>query len=436
MQSRPVDDAAIAEFHAPASTHVVVGSGMIDRCGAWAATYGQRVLVVAGESHARSSGVLARVSGALRAEHLEVELLEGIGPNPSVAAIDAGAMLARAQQADVVVALGGGSVIDAAKAIATSAGAERARSFADHLSGRRAADLTIDAPLPVVAIPTLPGSGSETNGTSVITDDETGRKLSAHSDLVQPRIALLDPDVLVDAPAELLAPGFVDALCHAIEAGLSSRATIASDALAEQAVRLLLRDSVAAIDPKLDRADRLRALTTTWWASNLAGQALTLAGSIVTHPLAHPISARLDARHGEAVAAIEPATIAVLSTQLASTPHVQRVATWLDVRGARDGDAAVHGVLAKLTRFCTKLRVRRSLADLGVDEPALAVLVRDARESGSRGLSGTPGGEPAPELLFRILDVARTCGPTTSAKQLLAAAAAAADRDSMLAVDG
>jgi alcohol dehydrogenase class IV len=159
---------------------------------------------------------------------------------------------------------------------------------------------------------------------------------------------------------------------------------------------------------------------------------LTLAGSIVTHPLAHPISARLDARHGEAVAAIEPATLAVLAPQLATTPHVVRVATWLDVRSVRDPDAAVQGVISRLVRFCTKLRVRRSLADLGVDAPGLAVLVRDARVSGSRGLANSPGGEPSPDLLFRILDVARACGPTTPVKQLRAAAAEAAARDAVV----
>jgi alcohol dehydrogenase class IV len=350
-------------------------------------------------------------------------MLEGIGPNPGVAAVDAGALLARAHRADAIVALGGGSVVDAAKAIATSAGSSRPRSFADHLSGRRANDLLVDGVLPVVAVPTLPGSGSETNGTSVITDDDTGRKLSAHSDLAAPRIALLDPDLLLDTDPSLLGPGLFDALCHAVEAALSQRASIASDALAETAIRMLVREGKAPLDGALDERARAGSLMRCWWATNLAGQALTLAGSIVTHPLAHPVSARLDARHGEAVAAIEGATIAVLAERLAEAPNLVRLATWLDVRGAEKGDAAVRGVLAKLARAATNLRVRRSLADLGVDEHAVPVLVRDARASGSRGLANTPGGEPDPELLMRILDVARRAGPTTSAKRVLELAA-------------
>lgn len=421
----------VAEFHVGATTHVVVGSGLVDRCGSWVATYGERALLVVGERHARSSGLLGRVEGALRASGLQVEFVEGIGPNPGVVAVDAAATFTRAWRADVVVALGGGSVIDAAKAIATAAGARERRTFADHLSGRRAADLLVDSVLPVVAVPTLPGSGSETNGTSVITDAETGRKLSAHSDLAAPRIALLDPDLLLEVPDELLAPGLVDAACHALEAGLSSRSTPASDALAEQALRTLLRLVGAPLDDAARVDVRLDSITRAWWATNLAGQALTLAGSIVTHPLAHPVSARLDARHGEAVAAIEAATIAVLHDRLAAGGGLERVATWLDVRGPRDPAKALQGVLTRLTRYCRDLGVTRSLGDLGVDEPSLQMLVRDARASGSRGLAALPGGDATPEELFRILDLAREHGPGSQPKRLLAAAAELAARDSV-----
>lgn len=416
--------AAASEFHVGAATHVVAGRDCVDRIGDWVAGFGSRALVVTGEHHARASGLLARVEGALRAAHVEPDLLEGIGPNPGVAAIDAGALLARARRSEVVVAVGGGSVVDAAKMIATTAAAAQPRSCADHLSGRRSSDLLVDVVLPVVAVPTLPGSGSETNGTSVITDEETGRKLSAHSDLAAPRIALLDPALLDDVDAALLAPGLADGACHALEAALSARATIASDALAEQALRMLLREGRRPIDPKLDPAERSESLLAAWWATNLAGQALTLAGSIVTHPLAHPVSAHLDARHGEAVAALEPAVLAVLAAHLEEGDALLRVAGWLGVRGATKPGVALRGVVAKLVRYCAQLGVKRSLADLGVDEAMLPVLVRDARASGSRGLANSPGGEPDPDTLFRILDVARSVGPGSSANDIIAAAAA------------
>jgi alcohol dehydrogenase class IV len=429
-----VDDRAIPEFHVGLSTHVVVGSGLVDRVGRYAATYGRRALVVCGEAHARVDGSLARLEGSLLAAGLEVELVEGIGPDPTVAAVDAGSLLARAWHADLIVALGGGSVIDTAKAIATSAAAEHLRSFADHLGGRRARDLVVDRTLPLVAVPTMPGSGSETNGTSVIIDDETGRKLSAHSDLAAPRIALLDPELVALADPVLVAPGLADAFCHALEAALAARSTPASDALAEQALRMLLRDGSTPVGAEVPPDERLAAITRTWWATNLAGQALTLAGSLVTHPLAHPVSARLGMRHGEAVAAIEPAVLAVFGERFMANGSAGRVAGWLDVRGATDPATALRGLITKLTRYCAILGVRQSLGDIGVDEPASLVIVRDARASASRGLANVPGGEPTVQELLRVLDVARTVGSSTPVRRILEAAAAAAARDASLDV--
>jgi alcohol dehydrogenase class IV len=413
----------VREFHASLPTRLVGGSGVAAQVGRYAVGYGDRALVVVGDDHARASGLLARVTASLQSEGACVELVEGIGPNPSVATVDAGAALARAWRADVVLGLGGGSVLDVAKAIATAAAARDPETFAHHLSGlRRPGLLLVDSVLPVIALPTLPGSGSESNGTSVITDDASGRKLSAHSDLAAPRIALLDPELLRDAPAELLGPGLADGFCHALEAALSSSSTIASDALAEQAMRMLLRLGPAPLRERGDDEGTLAA----WWATNLAGQALTLAGSIVTHPLAHPLSARLDARHGAAVAALEPAVLASFRDRFLESGSATKVGRWLDVRGAaKDPEAALRGVLTKLLRYCSSLGVTGSIVDLGVRQELVSELVRDARASGSRGLRNLPGEEPTPEELFAVFDVALRHGPASSASALLSAASSA-----------
>jgi len=385
---------------------------MADRVGGYASSYGARALVVVGDTHARASGALARIEGALRSAGMAVELFEGVPGNPSVAIVDAGATLARVWRADVLVGVGGGSVLDTTKAIATIAATSTSHSFREHLSGIRRTDLLVDAALPVVAVPTLMGSGSETNGTSVITDDETGRKLGAHDELAAPRVALLDPLLVRDAPRSLLGAGLADAVCHALEAGCSTRATIASDALAEQALRMLRRDAGAALDLRAD-ATLLRA----WWATNLAGEALTLAGSILTHPLAHPLSARLDAHHGAAVAALEPAVLVALGDRLAAAGALTKLAEWLDVRSPNDPGAALRGILNRFAKLCADLDVRDGVTELGVTEGMVDQLVRDARASGSRGLANVPGGEPTPDELFAILDLARAATPASPAKR-------------------
>ncbi|MCW2949162.1 MAG: methanol dehydrogenase [Thermoleophilia bacterium] len=411
----------VSDFHLSWSTRVEAGVGAANRVGAWTASYGRRALVVVGDRHARASGLLPQVLAHLGEAGVATELFEGVPQNPSVAVVEAGAHLARAWRADVIVGVGGGSVLDVAKAIAVRAAEDpdETRSYRRHLSGLRDSSDLIMSALPIVAVPTLPGSGSETSGTSVITDDETGRKLSCTTDLAEPRLAIIDPLLAVDAPPELLGVGLVDAFCHALEAALSQRATIASDALAEQALRLLQRHAPQLTVAKATREQRLESLLAAWWGTELAGQALTLAGSIVTHPLAHPLSARLDASHGAAVAALEPAVLVVLHERWRDTGAMSRVAHWLDVRGFSDHDVALRGVLAKLQRFAQKLGVTHGAAALGVTAARVDAIVRDARASGSRGLSSVPGGEPSADELLAILDLARTVQPMDDVRDLL-----------------
>jgi alcohol dehydrogenase class IV len=406
-------------FHAVVPTRVVGGSGVIATLPDWVRTYGDRPLVIIGEGHVRASGLLAQIEGVLQAgAHTAFELLEGVPSNPGVAVVDAGAALARVHRSDVIVAVGGGSVIDVAKAIAVAALGD-GRTFRDHLSGARARDLLVDAALPVVAIPTLPGSGSETNGTSVITDEQTGGKWSAHSDLAAPRVALLDTDLLLDAPASLIGPGLVDAWCHALEAALSARASVASDLFAEQAMRTIRTDISVACDPA-DPA-RTAALLRCWWASNLASQALTWAGSIVTHPLAHAVSAITGARHADAVAAVEPAVLASFADRFRTDARISTIARWLDVRRPDDPDDAIRGVISRFARVAREGGTDRSLAQLGINAKQFPDLVRAARESGSRGLSNVPGGEPSADELFAVLDLALDRSPIAPARSWLEA---------------
>lgn len=416
----PMDTA----LHAVPTTRIVGGVGVVDHVGDWASTWGTRALVVLGDRHARASGLWARVEGALRSAGMVVELLEGVPSDPGVAIVDAGASLARAHRSDVVVAVGGGSVLDVAKAIAVAARGD-GRSFRDHLSGARAVDLLVTDALPVVAVPTLPGSGSEANGTSVISDEVTGGKWSAHSELATPRVALVDPALLDDVPAELLGPGLVDGMCHALEAGLSTSASICSDAWAEQAVRMLRRDLAAAC--RADDGDLVAlrlARQRCWWATLLAGQALTAAGSSVTHPLAHAVATATGARHGSLVAALEPAVLTTFGERFQSEGALARVARWFDVRGAatsQDPQLLGQGIVARLARACRDASVTASLAELGLVEDAFAEVVRAARSSGSRGLRSMPGGEPAPDDLFAVLDLALERGPASPARSWIEA---------------
>lgn len=378
-------------------TRVVSGEGSLRRIGSFARAYGNeatgspaRALLVAGSAAARASGALGEVERSLLASGVEFELLEGVPPNPGVAIVDAGAGLAVTHQASVVVGVGGGSALDAAKAMAVAA-AMRSH-FRRFLSGIGGANDVVSAALPVIAVPTMPGSGSELNGTSVIVDEATGRKLSSHSPLAAPRLCLCDVRYMATAPRRLLAAGIADALCHAVEAAFSIRATVASDAYAEAAVRMLLRHGLAAVDnPEGDAP--IDDLTRCWWATTLAGEALSLAGSIVAHPLAHPLSARIGMHHGESVALIEPSVVGFLDGRIESQVAV-RVSEWFGSRAAKGG-TALRAIRARMGNWFGELGVEEhaagAVAGIDLDELHMQTLVADVLASGSRGLQNTPG---------------------------------------------
>jgi alcohol dehydrogenase class IV len=350
------------------------------RAGSFAQLFGSRALLVFGSVSARAMGLVNEIHQSLEARGVHVEHLEGVPHNPTTSIVDAGGALVRANQIDVIIAAGGGSVLDVGKAIAVSS--QMSRPFRTTLSGIAGEGSRIDAALPMIAIPTLIGSGSETNGTCVIIDDVSGRKLSMHSDLAAPRVALLDPAWTAWAPTELIAAGIADALAHALEAGLSQRSSIASDALAEVAARRLLADGPAAVDG--DAGATARCL----WASNLAGQALSLAGSIATHPLAHPLSARCNAHHGEAVAALEPLVLVYLAERFGA--RAQKVGHWF---GSKAGTptSAMKSIVAKLTSWQEELGIHTTAAQLGLASELIDRFVDDVLASGSRGLANTPG---------------------------------------------
>ena len=388
-------------------TQVICETGAGVRAGAFASVLGRRVLVVTGEKSARASGALGHVEESLQAHDLPYELFEGVPPNPAVSVVDAGAAFARSVHTDVIIAVGGGSVIDAAKAIATVAVSHL--SYRNYLSGIRTEQVYIESTLPVIAIPTLPGSGSETNGTSVIVDDITGRKLSAHSELAAPRVALLDALYPARAPRRLLALGYADALCHAIEAGLSQRASIASDALAEVSISMLRRCASTAIRRDLD------AVATCMWASNLAGQALSLAGSILTHPLAHPLSARCGAHHGATVAALEPVVLAALADSWGDS--APKLAGWFGSR-ATNPAAAMRAVLTRLAAFNKALGITATTRELGLAEDMIDTFVADARASGSRGLANTAGRPLSHAAMAEIYERSLDANPSVAQRRL------------------
>jgi len=250
-----------------------------------------RVLLVA-DTALDAAGITGRVREALGRDGHAVELYDAIAGEPKADVVDAGASLARTARAQMVVGLGGGSALDAAKLIACAAAAEGPvetyQLCAAPLPSR---------PLPCLAIPTTAGTGSEVTSTAIFTNSR-GVKVWAWGQELKPRLAILDPELTVGLPPALTAATGLDALVHAIEATTNRRAFAANDVWCHAAIRLIaanLERAVAAPDDLDARAGMLLG-------STYAGIGIENAGTAIAHNIAHALAALVPIHHGRATA--------------------------------------------------------------------------------------------------------------------------------------
>jgi alcohol dehydrogenase len=349
---------------------IVFGCGAIGRLGELVAGLGASRLLVVSDAGVVASGVTGRVQAILAAADLEVSLFAGVAPNPSSEDVATGSTLLQdlGVADSAVVAVGGGSAIDAAKAIALHAP-----------NGGRVFDLdyrvTPARPgRPLIAVPTTAGTGAETNAFGVITDLETGRKGYIGHASVLPRASVLDPELTVGLPPGPTAATGIDALTHALESLMSINANPYAEGLCLQVIRTVGRWLPTAVATGHDLEARSQLLL----AAHLAGLAMgSGTGLGLCHAVGHPLGARLGAPHGVALAAVLPH---VLRFNLpTSADRLALAARSLDVFDPRltvdDNAGAAIGAIESLIR---QVLPAVSLTGLGVTRDNLAVLVQDA----------------------------------------------------------
>jgi len=323
------------------SARIEFGVGAVARLPACVDRFESRRVLLVTDAGLRAAGVVARVVALLERAGLDVTVHDAIAPNPTSATLDEAADVVRGLGGCVVVALGGGSVLDAAKGIAllgTNAGPA-------HELGA-----VVRPGLPVVAVPTTAGTGAETNGFGVIEDERACRKIYLGDDSVRPRVSVLDPELTVGLPPAATAATGMDALVHGIESLASRRSNPVSAAYATEAVRLVSGSLVAAVDDGTDLEARAQLLM----GAHLAGLALSISGLGIVHGLAHATTAHTGAVHGLALSAVL-AEVMTRTKAVAAEPYA-RVAVAM---GAAD---AVSGAVA----LADRVGARRPLRELGV----------------------------------------------------------------------
>jgi alcohol dehydrogenase class IV len=377
---------AAHDFFIPAG--VLYGPGSLGRLTEEATGLGRRALLVTGKGSLKRTGTLDTIRGSLARCGIETIPFEGVEADPSVETVDRGTAAALDGKCDLVVAAGGGSVIDAGKAIAgmvTNGGSVR-----DYLEGK---EIARDA-LPFIAIPTTSGTGAEATKNAVITDRRKGCKRSIRHRRLIPAVAIVDPLLTLTLPPDITASTGMDALAQLIEAYVSRKSTPVTDALALYGMELVSRS----LEKAVSNGGDVTARADVSLASLLSGMALANAGLGAAHALSHPLGVRFRIPHGCGCAMLLPH---VMEFNLpAAAEKYARVAAAFgeDVRGLGAVDAARKAV-ARVRRLCENIGIPPGLSLFGVREDDLLLIAREARGS---SLEGNPV-EPEEGALIALL---------------------------------
>ena len=363
-------------FEFATATRIIFGEGTAGTLPELARTFGVRPLVVTGASSERVAALIS----ALSAETFAVPA------EPTVDLVREGARRVQAAACDVIISLGGGSAIDAGKAIATIAtnGGEPLEFLEVVGKGRAIAA----APLPFIAVPTTAGTGSEVTRNAVLASPEHGVKASLRSPLMLPRVALVDPELTYGLPPAVTACTGLDALTQLIEPYVSARANPLTDAICIEGMKHVAGSLRRAYRNGTDQqARRGMAL-----ASLFGGLALANAGLGVVHGFAAPLGGSWKAPHGALCAALLPhgmaANVAALRTRMPQHPALERYTAIARLLTGR-ADAAAEEGIEWVRALCGELNVP-PLRTWGITEADLPGVVEKAAHASSMKANPLP----------------------------------------------
>jgi alcohol dehydrogenase class IV len=282
-------------FEFATAGRIIFGPGTVSELGPMARAIGRRAFVVTGKDKIRHAGAINDLEGA----GLGCTLF-GVASEPTVSAVREGAALFRSAGCELLIAIGGGSVIDAGKAIAALA--SNPGDVLDYLEVVGKGQALTNPPFPMIAVPTTAGTGSEVTRNAVLGSPEHGVKASMRSPMMLPRVAIVDPQLTLGLPPAITASTGLDALTQLIEPYVSSKANPLTDAFCLDGLRAVKRSLARVFTNGADTAARAGMS----YASLLGGLALANAGLGVVHGFAAPIGGMFDAPHGAICAAILP----------------------------------------------------------------------------------------------------------------------------------
>lgn len=339
------------------------GLGAVAKVGELAKEQGAKKALIITDPFLASSEITNKVTKSLVDAGIQVEVFGGVTPNPTTACVDEGSDVASKANADILIALGGGSSMDTAKGVSLGAtNPERGVGL----------DYTTDfnkPGVPIIAIPTTAGTGSEVNAFGVITDEKTHRRFYVGHSSALAKAAILDPELTVGLPPKATAATGMDALVHATESYLSIRPNPYSDAIALGVVKMVAGNIEKAVSNGADLEARSQMLL----ASHIAGVGFSHTGLGLVHGIGHALGGGFNIPHGNALCIVLEE---VLRYNLpVRTQRMAEIAFALGVGKTQDDAAAnAEAAIAKISQLVESVGLKATLSDYGIQQSNLDAL--------------------------------------------------------------
>lgn len=359
------------EFTFSVPQNIIVGKGSLAKLPEVAEKSGGKKAFIISGPHLNKMGIVQSCVDALKAKGIESSVFTETEGNPSVETVDKASAAYKESGADFIVALGGGSPMDVAKAVGVVA------RYGGSITEYEGADKVPGDIIPLIAVPTTAGTGSEVTAFSVITDHSRNYKLTVFSYKLIPSYAILDAKLLTTAPASVAAACGIDAMVHALEAYISTAASPFSDAMAEKALELIganIRCYVA------NRGD-IEAAENMLVGSLFAGIAFSWARLGDVHAMSHPVSAYFNVPHGVANAILLPTIVEY--NILADKGKYLNIYNCIAKLPAAPEEFTADMLVDELRDLNESLGIPAGLEEVGVTKDKFDAMADDAMKSGN-----------------------------------------------------
>ncbi len=351
--------------------NVVFGKGSLSKLPSIIEKNAPGKILVISDRGLERIGVVKKISDILHKAEIAYECFLDVEPNPSIETVNAATAIYKESGATGILALGGGSPLDVAKAVGVLA------AYGGEITQYEGAHLVPGKIVPVIAIPTTAGTGSEVTAFAVITDRSRNYKLTVFSYELIPCYAVLDPELIMSLPPFIAASTGIDAFVHALEAYLSKAASPFSDAMAEKAMELIGKNIRSFV------ADRSKedAACSMMIASTFAGIAFAWARLGNVHAMAHPLSGYFNVPHGVANAILLPVILSYNS--LADCGKYEKIYEYIRSGKGKTEHFVPEMLVEEIKKLNQSLGIPDSLSQVGVRADKIPEMAADAMKSGN-----------------------------------------------------